>query len=76
VGATKGKKLFDGTLLTARYFFDVLDMELWQSLLHRGLDFEGDILRHPEYLENAYEAGKSLVNALNDNKDTPEHHIS
>ncbi len=51
-------------------------MELWQSLLHRGLDFEGDILRHPEYLENAYEAGKSLVNALNDNKDTPEHHIS
>ncbi len=76
VGATKGKKLFDGTLLTARYFFDVLDMELWQSLLHRGLDFEGDILRRPEYLENAYEAGKALVNVLNDNKDTPEHHIS
>jgi multimeric flavodoxin WrbA len=69
VGATKGKKLFDGPLLTVRYFFDVLDMELWHSLLHRGLDFEGDILSHPEYLENAYETGKALVSALND-KDT------
>ena len=43
VGATKGKKLFDGTLLTVRYFFDPLDMELWRSLLYRGLDFEGDV---------------------------------
>ena len=33
VGATKGKKLFDGMLLTVKYFFDVLDMELWKSLL-------------------------------------------
>ena len=41
VGATRGKRLFDGTLLTMKYFFDVLDMELWRSLLryrqHRHL---------------------------------------
>lgn len=64
VGATKGKKLFDGTLLTVRYFFDPLDMELWRSLLYRGLDFEGDVSKHPEYLEEAFQAGKELVRAI------------
>ena len=39
-GATKGKKLFDGTLLTVKYFFDVLDMGLWRSLLYRQLDLK------------------------------------
>ena len=61
VGATKGKKLFDGTLLTVKYFFDVLDTELNRSLLYRGMDFEGDVLKYPEYLEEAYEAGKALA---------------
>ena len=60
VGATKGKRLFDGALLTIKYFFDVLDTELWKSLLYRGLDFEGDVLKHPEFLEEAYGAGKDL----------------
>jgi len=64
VGATKGKKLFDGTLLTVKYFFDVLDTELYRSLLYRGLDFEDDVLTHPEYLEEAYEAGKVLAKAI------------
>ena len=61
VGATKGKKLFDGALLTVKYFFDVLDTELYRSLLYRRLEFEDDVLKHPEYLEEAYEAGKSLA---------------
>ena len=64
VGATKGKKLFDGTLLTVKYFFDVLDMELWRSLLYRSLDFEDDVLKHPEYLEQAYQVGKEFAQAL------------
>jgi multimeric flavodoxin WrbA len=64
VGATKGKKLFDGTLLTVKYFFDVLDAELYRSLLYRGLDFEGDVLKYPEYLEEAYEAGKEFAKAI------------
>ena len=64
VGATKGKKLFNGVLLTVKYFFDVLDMELFRSLLYRRLEFEDDILKYPEYLEEAYEAGKALAKAL------------
>ena len=66
VGATKGKKLFDGTLHTVRYFFDVLDMQLWRSLLYRGLDFEGDVLKRPDYLREAYQAGIDLVQAVGD----------
>jgi multimeric flavodoxin WrbA len=64
LGATKGKKLFDGALLTVRYFFDTFDTALWRSLLYRGLDFEGDVLKHPELLSEAYDAGKDLAQAL------------
>lgn len=64
VGATKGKRLFEGVQLTVRYFFDALDMELWKSLLYKGLDFEGDILKHPEYLQEAYQAGRELAEAV------------
>jgi multimeric flavodoxin WrbA len=66
VGATRGKKLFDGTLLTVRYFFDVIDMALWKSLLYRQLDAAEDVLRHPEYLEQARSAGGDLVRALSE----------
>jgi multimeric flavodoxin WrbA len=66
VGATKGKRLFDGVLLTVRYFFDALDMELSNAMLYRELDFEGDVLKHPEYLEAAFTAGKHLFHALSD----------
>ena len=64
VGATKGKKLFDGMLLSIKYFFDILDMELWKALLYRQLDFQEDVLKHPEYLEEAYIAGKDFTSAI------------
>jgi multimeric flavodoxin WrbA len=63
-GASKGKKLFDGVLLSLRYFFDVLDMDLWRSLLYRGLDFEGDVLKFPAYLAEAYQVGRDFAKAL------------
>jgi multimeric flavodoxin WrbA len=66
VGATRGKRLFDGVLLGVRYFFDAIDVELWKSILYRGLDLEGDVLHHPDYLEEAYSSGKELVNIVQD----------
>jgi len=54
------KKVFDGALLTLKYFFDFLTAKLWKSLLYRELDFEGDVLKHPEYLQEAYETGKRI----------------
>ena len=64
VGATQGKKLFEGPLLTVKYFFDTLDAELWKSLCYKGIDFEGDIEKYPEYLQEAYHAGKALAEAF------------
>jgi multimeric flavodoxin WrbA len=63
-GATKGKRLFDGALLTIHYWFDALDMMLWKSLLYRGLDFEGDVLKFPEFLAESYDSGRALVRAI------------
>ncbi len=60
VGATKGKKLFDGALLSIRYFFEAIDTKQWGNLLYRGLDFKGDVLKHPEYLLKAYHTGKTF----------------
>jgi multimeric flavodoxin WrbA len=70
VGATRGKKLFDGALLTVRYYFEAIDCELWKSLLYREMDFEGDVLKRPECLEEAYRTGIEMVRALRD-EDAP-----
>jgi multimeric flavodoxin WrbA len=64
VGATAGKKLFDGFLLTVKYFLDALNMTLWKSLLYRGLDFEGDVLKMPDYLQEARDAGRALCESI------------
>ena len=64
VGATRGNKLFEGVLLTVKYFLDTLDMELWQSLLYRGLDGQSDVLEHAAYLDEAYRTGKELAGAI------------
>ena len=63
-GATRGKRLFDGTLLSVRYFFDTLDMDLWKALLYRGLEHEGEAQAHPDYMNEAYQAGRDLAEAL------------
>lgn len=67
LGATKGKKLFDGALLTMKYFLDTLDMGLWKSLLYRGLDHEGEVEAQPAYLAEARQAGADLARELGKN---------
>ena len=69
VGATGGRKLFDGALLTVKYFFDVLDAGLWRTVLCRGVDKRGEIDNRPDYLQEAYEAGRDLVGALQTEKE-------
>lgn len=61
VGATSGKSLFDGTILTARYFYDALDMSYNDGILVRKMDKKGAVLEHPELLKEAFELGVSLV---------------
>jgi len=61
VGATKGQKVFEGAILTVKYFLDALNAEYTGELLYRGVDGKGEILKHPKALEQAREAGRKLV---------------
>jgi len=61
VGGSKGEKIFDGALMTMKYFFDSLDMVFYKSLLFRGVDEKGEILHHPTAMAEAYDLGKKLA---------------
>jgi multimeric flavodoxin WrbA len=61
VGATKGQKVFEGAVLTVKYFFDTFNVEYAGDLLLRGVEAKDDILKHPEALRQAFEFGKKLV---------------
>ena len=60
-GATKGKNLFDGAEMVAKYFFDALDMSYESGLLFRQIDAKGDITEHPETLKEAFDLGDKAV---------------
>jgi multimeric flavodoxin WrbA len=61
VGGTKGQKVFDGAILTAKYFFDVLNADYAGELVFRNMDAQGDILKQPDALRQAFESGRKLV---------------
>ena len=61
VGATRGKRIFEGIELEARYFFDALDMSYEGGLLLRSMEKKSDARDHPEALEQAFEFGRKAV---------------
>lgn len=61
VGATRGEKLFDGSILTLKYFFQAIGVQYAGELLIRGVDKKGEVKDHPTALAEAFELGKSLV---------------
>jgi len=64
VGATRGKQLFEGTELTVRYFFDALNMDYKGGLYLRKIEGKGEILSHPEALEQARALGAKAAAGL------------
>jgi len=60
-GGTKGQRVFEGAILTAKYFFDVLNADYEGELVVREVDAKGDILKHPETLQHAFEAARRLA---------------
>ena len=61
VGATRGEKLFEGSVLTVKYFFKAIGVRYVDELLIRGVDKEGEIKQHPTALSDAYELGRRLA---------------
>jgi multimeric flavodoxin WrbA len=61
LGATKGKNLFDGVSLTAKYFFDAVGAHFEGSLTYRQIEGPGEIKQHPTALTDVREKAKALV---------------
>jgi multimeric flavodoxin WrbA len=68
VGATRGTKLFDGAVLTVKYFFDAIGVKYSGDLLVRGIDNKGQIGEHPAALEDAFHLGQELFRGNRDEK--------
>ena len=64
VGATRGKRLFDCSIITMRYFFEAIGVSYGGELCFREIDEKGAILSHPDYLDACFRAGKDLVETL------------
>lgn len=64
VGATRGEKLFDGTILTLKYFFDAIAAKPLEGeyVMVKGVDDKGEISDHSDSLEAARALGSNLVN--------------
>jgi len=64
LGATRGKNLFDGVKLTAKYFFDAVGATFEGSLTYRQIEAERDVARHATALNDAKEKARTLVTPL------------
>lgn len=61
VGATKGERLFEGSVLTVKYFFKAMNAAYTDELLIRGIDKKGEIKDHPTALADARALGERLA---------------
>ncbi len=66
VAASRGKRLFEGVELTARYFFDALSMELGHRLTLRNLEGPSDARRLPGIQDEIQALAKALTAPLRD----------
>ncbi len=63
-GRPVGERLFEGALLTLRYFLEPFNLELAEPLTIRGVDGPGDLAGDPWAVEAAQEYGKTVAKAL------------
>ena len=68
LGATKGKNLFEGVSLTAKYFFDAIGADFNDSLTYRRIEKPGDMEKHATVLEDVKEAVGRLITPFENRK--------
>ncbi|MFN3505306.1 MAG: flavodoxin family protein [Caldimicrobium sp.] len=61
LGATKGKKLFEGLVRTFKFVMDACWGKYVGGLFFRGIDKKGDILAHKDFLNMAKNLGKEVL---------------
>ncbi len=64
VGASKGKSLFEGLQLTAKYFFDAIDARFEGSLTYRHIEGPKDMANHPSVQADVAKAAAALIEPL------------
>jgi multimeric flavodoxin WrbA len=65
VAATKGAKIFEGSILTVNYAFDAMGMVYAGDFLVNGPDKRGDMAKDEIKLAEAKEAGRNFILGLN-----------
>ncbi|MBC2716072.1 MAG: flavin reductase [Desulfobacteraceae bacterium] len=61
VGATSGKNLFEGMILTAKYFFDAIGADFHGKLTYRRIEDFGDMEKHETVMEDIKKEVDRLV---------------
>lgn len=61
VAGSRGEKVFQGAILTVKYFFDALNVEYAGELTFGRIDSKGAINKHPSALKEAFQTGQRLV---------------
>ena len=61
VGGMKGQNIFDCARITVKALFASLNISYAEELLFSEIDKEGDIVHHPQALDDAFKLGASLV---------------
>jgi len=59
--ATKGSKIFECSILTARYIFDAVDLEYGGEFLIKGVDRRKAVLDYPEEMQRAEAFGRDIL---------------
>ena len=67
-GATRGKNLFVGVDLTAKYFFDAIGAKFNGSLTYRRIENPGDMEKHPTLHVDIKKSVKELVSPFMERK--------
>ena len=59
-GSKDYNKVFEGAIFVVKAIFSTLDIKYTGELLFKDMEHKGDILKHPDALKMAFEAGSSL----------------
>jgi multimeric flavodoxin WrbA len=63
--ATRGKKLFDGSVLVVKSFFDAIDVDYGGALLFRGVDERGALRDNLEEMDRAQAFARDIAAGFN-----------
>lgn len=64
VGATKGKKVFEGVIRTVKYSFDTMNLIYSGGLFFRGMDGKDSVRDHATALRDAKEFGLRIAREI------------